>query len=106
MSKINANTRKQNKRRAKVAQTESAKLAPIPTTLAGCYGHAWTTLFNKLPKKEQETLTHNLQIREVVRGKEVTTPDVDKFIKAVANLGEEFFALRQKQDKHSKTSKA
>jgi hypothetical protein len=78
MSKPKSNTESSNK--------------PQPKTQAEFYEHAWKVVFNKLSKEEQAYLTANIaKPYPIVRG--VPQPDakISRFIKNVAELGEEMF---------------
>jgi hypothetical protein len=70
MSKTKSNTESSNK--------------PLPKTQAEFYEHAWLTLLNKLSKEERVQFDTDL-----AGGK--TSTLVNRFVKNVAQLGEEMY---------------
>jgi hypothetical protein len=72
----------------------------IPKTQADFYARAWDTLFNKLPKDEQEYIAANLnKPLKVVRSAPQPDSTISKFVKNVATLGEEMFEKASKAPK-------
>ena len=86
--------------KSKVNVTEpNTQPTKAPSTLPEFYAQAWQTLLKKIPKEEREHFERNLKREDVIiRGKPVVYENVRRFVKDVAELGEDLF------DKHVKSS--
>lgn len=73
--------------------TASPNNAPAPKTLAEFYKHAHDTILNKMKKEEREALIKELNKADKPnhRGMIVWSAEVKKFVKNVAELGEEMY---------------
>lgn len=92
MSKSKSNNGKSKNPKIPPVSPNTPNNAAPPKTMAETYSHAWSTLFNKLSKEEQELLLINLKKEEImVRGKAVPYPNVNSFVKNVAIFAEEMF---------------
>ena len=92
MKKTKANNGDSNNALESQIPAPEPNKTPAPKTMAQFYSHAWATLFNKLSKEEQDYLTANLnKPAKVVRGTPQPDPIISKFIKNVAEVGEEMF---------------
>ncbi len=103
MKKRNANNGKPNKP-VEAANKVVAKGSPMPQSQAEFYAHAFTAVFNKLSKDDQEYLTRNLARPEVlIRGAVRPFENVNRFVKDVAEMGEALYDKAHRKVSQSKT---
>lgn len=98
-SKSNKAAPRPNKTAAQLKAERSAP-KPMPKTLAEFYKHAYNTLLNKLSKEAKENISLLMtKPLLVIRGSERFDPELHKFIKNVAEMGEALFDKAQKAAK-------
>ena len=85
-----------------VPNTQAPEKQKVLTTMTEFYQHWYQTLFNKLPKEEQELLTANLtKGTQIVRGEVREFSNVRNFVRSVIEKAEEEydkFVAKQKAD--------